>query len=60
MIIKSYDVILYNGEKLHFDVFPHNMKVNLKPREFEDRILNELSVKLDKSNPPCQCKFVFG
>jgi hypothetical protein len=60
MIIKAYDVILYDGTKLHYEVVGSRRQTDLKPREMEDRILNILSNELDKSNPPCRCKFTFG
>ena len=59
MKIKGYDIVLYNGEKLHFEVVKEDRCTELKPKELENRILDRLSVELDKSNPPCRCHFIF-
>ena len=60
MIIKAYDVILYDGTKLHFDVTEGHRFISDKPKDFENKILDSLSGQLDKSNPPCRVNFKFG
>ena len=60
MIVKAYDVILYDGSKLHFEVMPSDRFVKMKPKDFENKVLDNLANQLDKSNPPCKVNFKFG
>ena len=61
MIVKAYDVILYNGSKLHFEVNPDSRITNMNAKQYEDMVLDNLSKQLEnKSNPPCRVNFKFG
>lgn len=59
-IIKSIEVVLYDGRRLHFGVDPAKRVIHGSITVFKERFLDSLSSQLDPKNPPCNCHFNFN
>jgi hypothetical protein len=58
-IIKGFSVVLYNGQKLHFEVDVENRVHHGSITVLKEKLLDELAVKFPNDNPPCNLNFQF-